>query len=97
MFGIYFSAFKTVLVIANRDLAKSENPTATFIDISRILGQMWKGLSKEEQKTWSDAASSSFAASQDDASTEDENESNDENSADEDENRAAGQQESENA
>lgn len=44
------------MLTANRELAKSENPGASFGDIGKVLGVMWGGLSASEKQTWLDAA-----------------------------------------
>jgi formylmethanofuran:tetrahydromethanopterin formyltransferase len=40
----------------NRDSVKSENPKMKGQDITRELARLWKDLTKDEQKEWSDSA-----------------------------------------
>ena len=40
----------------NRDGVKSENPKMKGQDITRELARLWKELTKDEQKEWSDSA-----------------------------------------
>ena len=40
----------------NRDTVKSENPKMKGQDITRELARLWKELTKDEQKEWSDSA-----------------------------------------
>jgi hypothetical protein len=40
----------------NRDSVKSENPKMKGQDITRELARLWKELTKDEQKEWSDSA-----------------------------------------
>jgi hypothetical protein len=41
----------------NREGVKTDNPEMKAQDITRELARLWKELSKEEQKAWSDSAS----------------------------------------
>jgi hypothetical protein len=41
----------------NREGVKTDNPEMKAQDITRELARLWKDLSKEEQKAWSDSAS----------------------------------------
>jgi hypothetical protein len=41
----------------NREGVKTDNPEMKAQDITRELARLWKELSKEEQKEWSDSAS----------------------------------------
>ena len=40
----------------NREGVKTDNPEMKAQDITRELARLWKDLSKEEQKAWSDSA-----------------------------------------
>jgi len=40
----------------NREGVKTDNPEMKAQDITRELARLWKELSKEEQKEWSDSA-----------------------------------------
>ena len=41
----------------NREGVKQDNPEMKAQDVTRELARLWKELSKEEQKAWSDSAS----------------------------------------
>jgi hypothetical protein len=45
---VYFCSY-------NRDGVKSQNPEMTGKDITRELARLWKELTKDEQKAWSDS------------------------------------------
>ena len=41
---------------AKRAEIKIQNPDATFGDLSRIMGTMWKGLNDKEKNAYKDSA-----------------------------------------
>ena len=62
------------MLTANRELAKSENPGASFGDIGKVLGVMWGGLSAAEKQTWMDAAAAGAQDANETESSADEEE-----------------------
>jgi len=47
-----------------RQEAKEANPDASFVDLTRILGQQWNALSAEEKEVWAEKARAHAAALQ---------------------------------
>ncbi|OMH79994.1 Non-histone chromosomal protein 6 [Zancudomyces culisetae] len=40
----------------NREKVKRDNPSATFGELGKLLGEMWKGLSDTQKKPYNDKA-----------------------------------------